>query len=57
MTHQGNVGGNAGPTMPSLMPPAVEKAIAEVLGFRGKANPVELYDAIRDALVKAQPQV
>jgi hypothetical protein len=28
------------------VPPAVEKALVERLGFRGKANPVELFDAI-----------
>ena len=55
MVGQGNVTGNGDPTMPALMPPAVEQALAEVLGFRGKANPVELYDAIRAELERLQP--
>lgn len=41
------------PPMPRRMPPAVERALAEVLGWRNTPNPVELYDAVREALLRA----
>jgi hypothetical protein len=40
--------------MPRVMPPEVEHELRQVLGFRGKADPVELYDAIRAALERLQ---
>jgi hypothetical protein len=42
------------PTMPRQLPPAVERALTEVMGWRNRPNPVDLYNAIRDVLVEAQ---
>jgi hypothetical protein len=37
------------------MPDAARKALAEVLGWRTRPNPIDLYNAIRDALIEARP--
>ena len=36
--------------MPAIMPPFVEKALAQVLKFRNMRLPIEVHDAIREAL-------
>ena len=36
--------------MPAIMPPFVEKALAQVLKFRNTRLPIEVHDAIREAL-------
>jgi hypothetical protein len=36
------------------MPPAVERRLREVLGWRYRPAPVDLYNAIRDVLVEAE---
>jgi hypothetical protein len=42
------------PTMPRQLPPHVERALREKLGWRNRPNPVDLYLAIRDALIEAE---
>jgi hypothetical protein len=44
----------ADPSMPRQMPPAVERALREKLGWRNRPNPVDIYNAVRDGLVEAQ---
>jgi hypothetical protein len=39
------------------MPPAVERALREKLGWRNRPNPIDLYMAVRDALVGAEEAV
>ena len=41
------------PTMPRRMPPLVAREIEGILGWRARPNPIDVYDAIRDALVTA----
>ena len=43
----------ADPTMPRQMPPEVERALREVLGWRNRPAPVDVYMAVRDVLVEA----
>jgi hypothetical protein len=43
------------PTMPRLMPPAVERALRVKFGWRDRPGPIDLYNAIRDALVEDEP--
>jgi len=44
------------PTMTKMPPPEALQAIEEVLGFRNRPTPIELWDAIREAVLKAQAQ-
>jgi hypothetical protein len=44
----------ADPTMPRQLPPAVERRLRDVLGWRNRPNPIDLYMAIRDTLVEVQ---
>jgi hypothetical protein len=44
----------ADPAMPRQMPPAVERALRRVLGWRARPAPIDFYMAIRDALVEAE---
>ena len=44
----------ADPTMPRQLPPAVERALREVLGWRARPAPVDVYMAIRDTLLEAE---
>lgn len=41
------------PTIPKRMPKRVERELLNVLGWRGRPNPIDLYNAIRDALLEA----
>jgi hypothetical protein len=45
---------NLDPTMPRQLPPSVERALRDKLGWRDRPNRVDLYNAIRDALEEAQ---
>ena len=42
------------PTMPRQMPPEVERALREKLGWRNRPGPIDVYLAIRDALLERQ---
>ena len=45
------------PTMPRKMPPAVERALREVIGWRNAAAaPIDFYNAIYDELVAAEAE-
>ena len=41
--------------MPRVMPPEVERELRQVLGIRGKARAIELYEAIRATLETLRP--
>jgi hypothetical protein len=42
------------PTMPRVMPPAIERSLREVLGWRDRPNPIDLYMAIKDELERVE---
>ena len=42
------------PSMPRQMPPLIERKLREVLAWRLRPNPIDLYMAIRDALEEEQ---
>jgi hypothetical protein len=44
----------ADPQMPRQIPPHVERELRRVLGWRDRPNPIDLYLAVRDALVEAE---
>ena len=43
---------NPDPTMPRAMPLNLEREIERVLGRRYRPNPVDVYNAVRDELLK-----
>jgi hypothetical protein len=43
---------SADPTMPRQLPPQVERALRERLGWCARPNPVDCYMAVGDALVE-----
>jgi hypothetical protein len=42
------------PMMPRVMPPEVERELQNLMGYRARPNPVDVYHAIRDELVRLQ---
>jgi hypothetical protein len=47
----------ADPTMPRQLPSSVERRLRDVLGWRNRPNPIDLYMAIRDVLVEEEVQM
>jgi hypothetical protein len=46
--------GATDPSTPRLMPPEVERELRNLLGFRTRPNPVDVYMVIRDELARLQ---
>jgi hypothetical protein len=42
--------------MPRQLPASVERRLRNVLGWRNRANPIDVYMAIRDALAEAEEE-